>query len=255
MTPILTDDRGRDLRDEAARPAPLPLPGELDLMAPLDNPRDTAEALLIRDTIGHVRRRRDWLPDGLHPKLDGARLEHAAALGRLEDAVKACHELAERFDTEDTNHREAIYAAARGGSAPLKDERTPLTERGQLATDAVDRVWASAVVFGEVVDACRRVLADVELEVIESLRELEAAAETERQEAIRRAQRATADKITVQRRGKWLLAENDGTALGGAQPFPTVDPESIDLSRVTDDPSALTRHWTIQERLDQERAA
>jgi hypothetical protein len=115
-------------------------------------PPDVATSVVLTEKLrGHVTSSR-WLPEGLSPELDELRGEQLSRRERLASDLERLHDLVVGFQSEDSSYTEALRQAARDNTAPPEDHRTPHSQRQEQRAKLEERIWAGAVVFGELVD-------------------------------------------------------------------------------------------------------
>jgi hypothetical protein len=220
--------------DTEAPPGPLKLP----------QPRTTQENRIV-DRLRGLATAAKWLPAGLWDELGQARNEHLRLRSRAAAEIDRLADLHRCYRAEDVNRNVALKTAARTGSEPPEDDRTPPADRAAALCDAADRVWSALEVLADHIDATIALVKAREKDWIGDLAGQLMEAEAERREAERRLAHAKAIEWRVHRLAQWVLGTAEDGPLGHGQPVPGLVPPPPNF-----DQAVFTRPWWVQQNLD-----
>jgi hypothetical protein len=187
-------------------------------------PPDVKTRRLIVDNLSGAATSTRWLPEGLSDEIDQMRGEHARALAQVRGTLAAVDALAAKHRVEDKEHDLALRQAAGSGDLDrVEDRRTPIPERTRQRDVALEKLWATVHVLGEVVEATVDAIRRAEPDLLAGLRPLLVVAQDKREEAARLLREAEAEEWAVHRTGQWVLGTADPDNPMGYQAAPSGD--------------------------------
>ena len=147
-----------------------------------------------------------------------------------------------KFEREDKEYAEALKTAARGGSSPPEDSRTPADQRDQERTVLDEHLWAQDRSHGRGADDAIELLRQREDQYLGDLRTRLAPAQEKRRQAEALLAQAKAEELRIHMLGRWLQAASDDDSFA-RQPAPMADqplPAQLSSEVLRD---ALKRPW------------